>query len=560
MHGFAASVRGVLPGLVAVVLAAPPAAAGTLVQNATLVHGGITRYFDYWVPDGLGGVPVPLLFALHGGTVDKSTMQFGAALEYRAIADEEGVLVVYPNGTSPTTGLSGPTGAFNWNDCRADAGSSATTADDVGFIGALIDWAAGTFAIDLERVYATGASNGGLMSYRLAFELSDRIAAVGAVIANLPANSECSPAPAHPVAVLTMNGTADAFMPFGGGMILGNTGTVLSAQQTIDFWRTFVGAGPTPTHVDFPDVDPADGGTVALDVWCGGTGGTAYAFHTVAGGGHNMPSIAYPLSPALIGLLGPQNHDIEGAREVWGFLKHHRLGASPAACGNRCLDPSELCDNGSFGGGDCCASSCDAFLGCPACEACDPGLGACTGAPRAPCRSSILPEKTKLILKDQSPDDGDRVVWRWVKGAATATGDFGDPVGTDDYALCVYDESAGGTDLLFRAEAPAGGTCGARPCWKTLAGGGFRYSDAETTPDGLRTVLLRPGAGGAAKAIVKGRGANLSNRPAGLPSLPLALPVRVQLHGEHGECWEAAYGPAGVQVNDAARFKASGEP
>ncbi len=545
--------------LVVGVLLAVSARAGTLVQDATIVHGGLTRYFDYYVPDALPPDPVPLLFVLHGGTQSNDFLHGGATGEYRILADQDGFLIVYPNGTSSETAQSGPSGSFNWNDCRADAGDATTAADDVGFVGALIDWAAANFAVDLERVYATGVSNGGLMSYRLAFELSHRIAAIGVVIANLSGNSECPPQPANPIGVLVMNGTDDALMPWAGGQVAGNRGLVLSAVATGDFWQSFLATDPAPIHIIIPDASATDASDVEIDRYCSGTEGSGLAFYTVNGGGHTLPSIAHALPPTFA-FLGPQNRDIEGAAEIWQFLRRHRRAGTPSAvCGDACVDAGEACDDGNTADGDCCSAACDAAQGCPACEVCDPRAGMCVAAPRANCRLSVDPRRSTLALRNASPDDGDRVTWKWLAGEATAAGDFGEPQVADDYALCIYDDAQGSAALLFRATAPAAGICGTTPCWIALGSGGFRYRDKEGTPDGLTILRLSSGTDGRARVIVKGAGSNLSGGPAGLPTLPLPLPLRVQLQAGDGECFEATHSAAGVVRNDGGRFKGTAQ-
>ena len=100
--------------------------------------------------------------------------------------------------------------------------------------------------------------------------------------------------------------------------------------------------------------------------------------------------------------------------------------------------------------------------------------------------------------------------------------------------------------------------CGARPCWKARGQKGFDYADRSHASDGIETIRLRAGVGGRAKAVLHGKGAGLSRRPLGLPTLPLPLPLTVQLRGDSGACFEAQYDAAGVIVNDPARarFKA----
>lgn len=515
---------GPLAFAISILLNTAPVVAGTLVLDATIVHDGITRYFDYYVPDGLPAAPVPLLFVLHGGTQSNKSLLVSAPVEFQAIADQEPFIIVRPNGTDPATGQSGANGAFNWNDCRADTGALGTTADDVGFIGALIDWAAASYQIDLDRVYSTGPSNGGLMSYRLAFELSDRIAAIGAVIANLPANSECPATPAHPVGVLIMNGTVDAFMPFNGGPVAGGGGVVQSAHETRDFWRTFLATGPAATHVNVPNINLTDASTVASDAYCNGAQGTAVMLYTVTGGGHTMPSIAHPVPPNFA-FLGPQNRDMEGAQEIWRFLEQHRRN------------------------------------GCGPCEAWDAGAAACVAAPRTGCRKSTVPTTTKLQVTDKAEPERDRVSWKWSRGEATALADLGDPLASDDYALCVYDESSGSPTVMFRAVAPARQSlCGTAARWSGPTSSGFEYKDAGLTPDGMDSIRLKVGSVGKSKLIVRAAGANLSARSFAIPTPPLATPLRVQLHVEGGACFEATYSASGVLVNQPGRFKGRGDP
>jgi polyhydroxybutyrate depolymerase len=304
-----------------------PARAGTFLESETLPHGGVTRWYDLYVPDGVdGGAPVPLLLVLHGGTLSNDGPRAGQGLRLRALADDERFVIAFPNGTYSENGQSGPSGSFNWNDCRSDAGAAETGADDTGFIADLIDAIAARYPIDAQRVYVAGASNGGMMAYRLALELSDRIAAVAAAIANQPANSECVDAPSEPLSILIMDGTADPIMPWAGGSVAGR-GLVLSAEATRDFWRERLGTGPTPQHTDFPDLDPNDVGTVTSDRYTGGRNGSEVLFYTLNGSGHAPPSIAYPSLPA-------QNHDIETYDEFWRFLSaHRRSGAASRSSG-----------------------------------------------------------------------------------------------------------------------------------------------------------------------------------------------------------------------------------
>ncbi len=233
-------------------------------------------------------------------------------------------------------------------------------------------------------------------------------------------------------------------------------------------------------------------------------------------------------------------------------------GIQVCTCGNGIVDPGEECDDGNATSGDCCSATCRAEIVCPACEACDIDTVSCVARPRAVCRVPVEPGKAALAINDHSPDTRDALTWRWLRGEATSPADFGNPVASDDYALCLYDASHVRPALVARAAAPAGGTCGRHSCWQALGdppgSKGFRYSNRDRTPDGLRTMVLKTGTAAKASILVKGRGDNLS-----LPSLPLDLPLKMQLHGPGGACWEADYDAAGVRRNDATHFKAKAE-
>lgn len=149
---------------------------------------------------------------------------------------------------------------------------------------------------------------------------------------------------------------------------------------------------------------------------------------------------------------------------------------------------------------------------------------ACAPTPE-PCRTPIASGKSQLQLQDRMPSDKDRLSWKWSAGAATTKADYGDPVTTDAYDLCIYDNGA----LVSALPAPSGGICAGRPCWaeKTKS---FDYKDKEYTPAGLERIQLKEGVAGKAAIQVKGRGSNL-----GLPPLgPLTGPIAVQLRRRDG--------------------------
>ncbi len=290
-------------------------------HEGTLSHGGQDRAYRFYVPGRLVEGSSPILL-LHGGTQGMDELFYpnaGGTQAWPAMAEGNGFLLLVPNGIDMDTGS--PRGNNqNWNDCRSPqaGGVTGSTADDVGFLMALADWAARSFPVSW-RVRVTGASNGGMMAYRLATERPERIAGVAAFIANLPAGGEC-PDPVHPVPILIVNGTADPITPYAGGQA-GDRGEVRSAEATRDAWLAANRADGLQRQVrTLPDLDTGDASIVVCESYPPSGSGSEVEYCRVEGGGHSMPSIAYQLPRWLEQIVGRQNHDVEGARLAWSFL------------------------------------------------------------------------------------------------------------------------------------------------------------------------------------------------------------------------------------------------
>ncbi len=152
-----------------------------------------------------------------------------------------------------------------------------------------------------------------------------------------------------------------------------------------------------------------------------------------------------------------------------------------------------------------------------------------------PCRTPTASGKSQLSIKNTAPDDKDRLSWKWSAGAATAKAEYGDPVTTDGYDVCIYEAGS----LIATQSAPAGGICAGRACWASKTKS-FDYKDKEYTPSGLEKIQLKEGIAGKASIQVKGRGFNL-----GLPALtPPTGAIDVQLRRRDGGiCFGTKFSP-----------------
>jgi polyhydroxybutyrate depolymerase len=311
--------RSIVASLFFCVVGISPAFAQTLTEttHSLVAPDGATRWFKVFKPGNLGN-PARVVIVLHGGSLDYDQTAANSQFEWREIATEQGILVVYPNGTSTAGNTSGDD--QHWNDCRADAGDNDVVAGDVGFIGAMLDWLHSQYAIDPGRVYVAGTSNGGMMGYRLARELSDRIAAVAVSISNNPAvgNDQCQ-APPRPIPLMVINGTKDNTIKWNGGCTAAS-GCVKSALATRDDWLVWNLASISPSSFTYPNINIADGTTVSCDVHAPAAGGAELRFCRTNNGGHSEPSIDHPTTALYNLLMGKGNKDVETARLFWEFL------------------------------------------------------------------------------------------------------------------------------------------------------------------------------------------------------------------------------------------------
>jgi polyhydroxybutyrate depolymerase len=196
-----------------------------------------------------------------------------------------------------------------WNGGICCGIAARTHVDDVGFIAALIDQIEADHAIDPHRVFAFGHSNGGIMSYRLACELGDRIVGIGVVAGTLGIDG-CDPA--EPVSVIHVHGTADQSLPLAGGVGADSLAGVAFPPPR-DGFDTLAAAGGCPDATETTEGDV----TTSLRAPC--DAGTAAAFVTIEGGPHAWPGG----TPAVPPRSGPGYPDYDASAELVTFLLAH---------------------------------------------------------------------------------------------------------------------------------------------------------------------------------------------------------------------------------------------
>ena len=283
-------------------------------------HDKLNRNYDLHLPAGFDkSLPRPVVFVLHGGATSAETTLGMRPGDFVELSDKEGFIAVYPNGYPDQPGSN----RHHWNDGRnLRWAAHKKNIDDVGFFSSLIDHFIKIYNAEPQRIYAVGASNGGIMCYRLGCELSDKIAAIASVIANLPVHLyEC--APSRPVSVLIMNGTNDPLMPWEGGMIRFRglcLGEVLSTAETVKFWLKRNKCAVSPIITMEPDKDPEDGTRVRREVYSPCKDGSEVRLYAIENGGHTWPG-GFQYLPE--NLIGKTNQDIASIEVIWEFFKRH---------------------------------------------------------------------------------------------------------------------------------------------------------------------------------------------------------------------------------------------
>ena len=327
LTAFAALLPAVLFACAAALAEAPPAPLpAAMVERAFPFDGGERRFLSFRPARLRPGAPV--LLVLHGGGQSARKMFRRQSSPHHAwvdLAEREGFLLLAPNGTDPRSGDT-TGGRQHWYDLRNRWPVTNGPPDDVGFLSALAAWAVEERQADPKRIYVTGASNGGMMTFRLLIERPDVFAAGAAFIATLPDRKLPEPAAARPI--LIAPGTDDPVIRWDGGELLKSGIVLRSAPDTLAFWLDVHGlTGQQPVaRYALPDRAPDDGCRIEVAAWGGSPEAPLVAFWTIRGGGHWLPSTRpFAVSPRQLQWMGPRCLDVEGPAEAWEFLRGHRL-------------------------------------------------------------------------------------------------------------------------------------------------------------------------------------------------------------------------------------------
>ena len=264
--------------------------------NESILHNNLQRDYIIHIPSSYSvNDPIPLVFCFHGYGSTANTIMSYTSFNY--ISDTAGFIVVYPQGTL----LQGTT---HWNVGGWTLGSNM---DDVGFISSLLDSLSNQYNIDETRVYSTGMSNGGYMSFLLACQLSDRIAAIASVTGSMTPQTYNLCNPQHPMPILQIHATTDQTVPYFGDPLWTE-----SINNVLQYWVDYNNCNTSPIIISIADINPSDNSTVERLTWKNGDNSVVTDHLKVIGGGHDW-----------FGVWG--NMDIHSSAEIWKFFSTYDI-------------------------------------------------------------------------------------------------------------------------------------------------------------------------------------------------------------------------------------------
>jgi polyhydroxybutyrate depolymerase len=254
-----------------------------------MAFGGLDRTYRVYKPAGLAAAAAPLVVMMHGvyGSGEQAENSYG----WDPLADSAKFVVAYPDGVGRA-----------WNGHGCCGRPARENIDDVGFITAMVGQISAALAIDKSRVYATGMSNGGIMSYALACN-SGIFAAIGPDSAT---QLDACAAP-HPTSVIHIHGTADRLVPYDGGK-----GTSFvngpSIADVNAFWRNV-------DHCGAPDI-ATNGPVTTSTAACADN--RSVVLITIDGGRHQWPGGTTALERA-----DPTSDALNATQTIWQFFAAH---------------------------------------------------------------------------------------------------------------------------------------------------------------------------------------------------------------------------------------------
>jgi len=274
-------------------------------------HQGFWRTYKIHVPQSYNpSAAHPLVIVLHGGGHNADTIEY--MTNFNEKADSANFIVVYPNGKKFFI--------QTWNAGTCCGGAVTNNIDDVGFIVKMINDIRNNYNIDSTRIYATGASNGGMLAYRLACERPDLFAAIAPVATTMVTNSACSPSSV--VSVLHIHSLIDTHVPYYGGYGSGYANVYMPPVDSItNVWAM------NDSCTGSLDTVYNSNGAIGKK-WFNCSSCSEVLIYTTTDGGHSWPGGNQTTNG------DPPSNQLNATDLIWDFFSQHYLNCSETSVFN----------------------------------------------------------------------------------------------------------------------------------------------------------------------------------------------------------------------------------
>ena len=265
------------------------------ILKCELTHKGLDRYYYIQLAhpeaEGLSSV----LFNLHGYGSNALEQMYYTNFNNLANTKENNFILIHPQGAPLNTVLT--SSSSHWNSGGWTIGS---TVDDVDFIDTIIKLVSQKYNLNQDRIYSTGMSNGGFMSYHLACNLSSKIAAIASVTGSMSKETYEDCNPTHSTSILQVHGTIDATVPFEGNSALG----MRSINDVMNYWKLYDACDIEPISIitDYFDIEIS----VQHDTYLNCLNDVQVELYKIEGMGHRWPN--------------KQRYGISATEKIWEFI------------------------------------------------------------------------------------------------------------------------------------------------------------------------------------------------------------------------------------------------
>lgn len=278
------------------------------LHTDSMAFEGLQRKYIYYIPAGIkDSRNIPLVFFLHGYG---ASAQIGVDVlgpQFHARAERDKAIVVYPEATSK-----------HWNDKLGGSFPLTDQINDVGYLSSLIDLFIKDFNADSRRVYFSGSSNGGMMTYRLSCDIPEKIRAIAPFVSTISPQVATQFTKAKPIPIIVTNGTADSIIKWNGGPVkVIRTPGLLSGDDNIAYWKARNGVKNKAKITHLPDIEPGDNSTVEIQHY---KGKNDVILYKIIGGAHTHPTLREPGKPLVPGM----NMDYNSFETVWDFMMSYK--------------------------------------------------------------------------------------------------------------------------------------------------------------------------------------------------------------------------------------------